>query len=678
MKRDNKLEILDFTSSIRSESINYNFSIVEEWIERERLRTGGWGIAEGFDMSYPDNDFCIHITEGVLITKEGKELFIEDAIVGCDPPDYEVINEIIPVFPDSGGADGRIVLKYTPYSPSKPGLIDYESAPGNAVPKTSELSITNQASRRDVFTPKSIHGNVIHLSYVTINKKANVVYNYADDRIDAIVLTKEGTYKVFKGLNSTNPSKVHINFDDYFLIGFVHWKVGLTITAEFITIDRKYRPVYTNKDNILFLNGKEYKGYKFIFFSEPEDPEENDVWYDRKTNTLMVYVDGQWRIMNDNALIPTVSVKIWDERTCPDDLQTFMFDIEKDMNIMFIPGSNALNIIIDQGVVMKDQYEEIYIDEEGVIGYGTIPDTSKKSFTGCGFRLLYPLDKPANVQVNVTHMVYNGAVQSIFQKAAIFVDENRSGVIDSLVNPDNIFKTMEPFAIGRHQLELFVDGISLDYPYDYIELTETRGTVTDTDYDTLSHYIQITKPGLLNGQQVSYRLSRYVWDYKQLHTFVFNMEQEISDLSDATAATSTALTALTSNTKIELDAIKARLTAVEAAAASIANYRLKSDKLKLDDMDQEIKDRMIKNTETIFIEDAFYTEEKVIADVTNDDLIIVSYICANESRQLIEGSIRGDYVVIYNSADKTAVIKLLNNLDNSSAKVIITVIRIGL
>ena len=95
-------------------------------------------------------------------------------------------------------------------------------------------------------------------------------------------------------------------------------------------------------------------------------------------------------------------------------------------------------------------------------------------------------------------------------------------------------------------------------------------------------------------------------------------------------------------------------------------------------MDQEIKDRMIKNTETIFIEDAFYTEEKVIADVTNDDLIIVSYICANESRQLIEGSIRGDYVVIYNSADKTAVIKLLNNLDNSSAKVIITVIRIGL
>ena len=74
MKRDNKLEILDFTSSIRSESINYNFSIVEEWIERERLRTGGWGIAEGFDMSYPDNDFCIHITEGVLITKEGKEL----------------------------------------------------------------------------------------------------------------------------------------------------------------------------------------------------------------------------------------------------------------------------------------------------------------------------------------------------------------------------------------------------------------------------------------------------------------------------------------------------------------------------------------------------------------------------------------------------------------------------
>ena len=106
MSLDNKLTILDFTKSVRSSEINHNFSVVKGWIERERLRIGGWGIVEGFGLSYPDNDFCIHIDEGILINENGEEQLVDAGVLSCGEPEYETLTEDILI-----DENGRIELK---------------------------------------------------------------------------------------------------------------------------------------------------------------------------------------------------------------------------------------------------------------------------------------------------------------------------------------------------------------------------------------------------------------------------------------------------------------------------------------------------------------------------------------------------------------------------------------
>ena len=46
-----ELNTLDFSLGIRAGEINDNFDLLRYWIEAERLRVGGWGIVEGFELS---------------------------------------------------------------------------------------------------------------------------------------------------------------------------------------------------------------------------------------------------------------------------------------------------------------------------------------------------------------------------------------------------------------------------------------------------------------------------------------------------------------------------------------------------------------------------------------------------------------------------------------------------
>ena len=100
MAIDNKLIILDFAKGIRSSEINHNFNVIKGWMERERLRSCGWGIVEGFEFSYPNNDFVVHIGEGVFINKLGQEVLIDQAKIKCDAPRYEQYSEILQVSDD--------------------------------------------------------------------------------------------------------------------------------------------------------------------------------------------------------------------------------------------------------------------------------------------------------------------------------------------------------------------------------------------------------------------------------------------------------------------------------------------------------------------------------------------------------------------------------------------------
>ena len=392
MALDNKLTILDFTKGIRSSEINHNFSIIKGWMERERLRSCGWGVVEGFEFSYPNNDFVVNIGEGTFINSRGEEVFIDQTKIKCDAPRHTEYSEILQV-----SDEGKIKLKYRPYSPKKLGVMHY--LPPNYItkPDLDELTIIDSNDTTTKIRPINVVDNTVTISATDFGgHTVKVNYYYCDDRIDAFLLDSDGRYHKETGILSTNPSKTNIDLTDMYIIGFAHWIISDDISVEFIVDGRTYRKVYVDKNNVLYLNGKIYKDPKWIYFEIPDSPEENDVYYDKKNNALMIYINGEWVVMNDFTTSSLRSLKMWNENECPADLQTFMF-ADDELDLRFIPNKNCLEIIIDQQVLMADQYTEI-----------VQPGAKSYLSAGIGFRLNEPLDRATVVQCTVNHNIKNG------------------------------------------------------------------------------------------------------------------------------------------------------------------------------------------------------------------------------------------------------------------------------
>ena len=90
----NKLIDLNFAPGIKAKDINYNFDLIHDWITKERLRIGGYGLVEGFDLSANLKDFSITVSEGILINQDGEEVIIPEQTFTVGPPEYTVETEL--------------------------------------------------------------------------------------------------------------------------------------------------------------------------------------------------------------------------------------------------------------------------------------------------------------------------------------------------------------------------------------------------------------------------------------------------------------------------------------------------------------------------------------------------------------------------------------------------------
>ena len=357
---------LDFSPGIKAEYINLNFQLVYDWIRRERLRVGGWGLVEGFDLSYDANAFTVTVGKGVLINQDGDEVDIEEHTFGVGDMDYNKVSRTYTV-----DAEGKIVLDDCVYDPSRHRYITYN--PPDTVQKYDE----------DIFEVLDEDGFTVPVVRL-INKFLWVNTHYAgykltvnqvvtSDRVDTIMLHKDGTYEYLWSIDSTSPSHVDLaDYDETFCIAVVYWQVtDKGITCDFFTNHRSYRRIYVDKTNTLYINGEIYKKQKFIYFEEPDlrDREENDLWYNVKDNTLYIWrqTDGEWGwvIVNDHSEIIIREQKIWKPEDNPEDLQTFRFE-DEEVNLRYVPGTNALSITIDNGLLMNDQFTELTVTEQEV------------------------------------------------------------------------------------------------------------------------------------------------------------------------------------------------------------------------------------------------------------------------------------------------------------------------
>ena len=357
---------LDFAPGIKAEFINFNFQLVYNWLRRERLRVGGWGLVEGFDLSYSAEHFTVTVGKGVLINQDGDEVFINEHTFGVGEMDFLRVSRIYTV-----DSDGKITLDDFVYDPNKHKYLTYN--PPDDV-KDYEEDVLEVLDAEGFYVPVvRLVGKFLWVNERYAGQKLTVNQTTTANRVDTIMLHKDGTYEYLWSIDSTSPSHVDLaDYNETFCIAVVYWQVtDVGVTCDFFTNHRSYRKVFVDKNNVLYINGEVYKKQKFIYFEEPleYDREENDLWYNVKDNALYIWrqIDGEWgwRIVNDHSEILVRERKIWFPKDNPTDLQTFRFE-EEEVNLRYVPGTNALDIIIDNSHLMNDQYEEITVTEQEV------------------------------------------------------------------------------------------------------------------------------------------------------------------------------------------------------------------------------------------------------------------------------------------------------------------------
>lgn len=670
---ENKLLDLDFRPGIHDEDINFNFRLVEDWIERERLRIGGWGVVEGFDLTKDLPHWAINISQGTLINKQGEEVIMEAHTEIVGPPVFQKYRETVTV-----SEAGLLTLKFPCYSDAQKHQIQYSLPQWTEKPGRDEFSLTEHETGNPVEYISIVENHVLVSAVDYAGVQIDVNYLYSNDRIDAIFAAQDGSQYLYqKGIISTSPSSPDIaQYEkDYFLLGFAYWHVGLTVDVELLSVGRYLRRVYVDKNNVLWLNGKIYKEGKFIYFVEPEHPEENDIWYDEETNTLYIWreKDGVWGWVpiNDQSARPVRNIYIFTEEKNPADLQTFLFDTKTQTDMLFMPGTDALDIYVDNAPLMADQFTEVI--QKGRYDYEDL---------GIGFKLVEPLDRATSVQVVVTRAVRETPQRETFQRMSIFTQENyqpyngTTRVFHTGLVPESEKSVM--YEIGQQQLEVWVNGIRLRRNVDFFEAlpdgtqakTEDTGKLSDT-------FILSPDYPLTVGDIVTYKVTRHMWAYENLQKVIDTIESDVAyvkkavgTLPEGAESLQAELDILSENTEKRLDALDAKVQELQDSLPDMSQYVKKTDVLPLSSLGSDVTSKLYGQTITVGPSTA--GAATALPGLSGTDYLTVFYVTTDGMNVLFKGT---DYTLT--TQNGATVLALSSRLVSSSASLYITGIHFG-
>lgn len=654
---------LDFAPGIRAGDINANFKTLQEWMKAERLHTGGWGLITGFEVTADPKEFTVTVSAGKMINNLGDEIDVPEQKFSAGTMPIIAKKEKI-VVPESGS----FRLKACPFSPKKMGNLKYRPPRINEYPDKAEFYMEDKRIGSEV-PPMSIEGNNVIVEAGWAGHEITVEYVTTENRVDSILIDNEGQYHYEQSVASTNPS--HVDLSDYknmFMLGVVYWKASDEINVEIYDEHRSYRTVYVDQNNELWLRGERYEKSQSIYFVKPESPKERNIWYDAENNRLMIYrtKDGilGWVPMNEHTSMPAREKKIWDETNFPADSQTFLF--KEDLNMRYVPNTNALSIVIDNHPVMSDQFTEITLDE-----------AEDNMASGIGFKLIEPLDHEAMVEVIVTHRVRSNPVTELFQRAAVFTQEG-CDAWDKSTNPDKIFSTKSTtFILGEDQLEVFLNGLRMDYKRDFVEAIETNdGQLEAADTETYpeqkgtvcNHFKVLRK--LVDGDVITYKVSKYVWSYDQLQHLVDGIRENADRAISKAERLEKELLTLQGNISTRFNEIDKRIDEIQSGVkAAVSNYLKKNDQIGMTNLDVAIRNRLLGSPieETM---PAVSVHPIVNCDI--DDIINVFYIDGTSSHILIKDT---EYTT--QAEGKNLRIVLKDYLIKDSAEIYVTGFRQG-
>lgn len=584
---DNQLRDINFTGGIRSEDIQYNFETIKDIIDRERLRVGGYGIVEGFNISILTGEEIINnkevkVSQGILINKDGEEVIVEEQLIEIFPPEYVEIKLIDTASALTVNGDGQIILPHIPYSSEKPGYMDISHYQTNT-PNT-ELIIKDASDPSINIVPISITSNIVTVQQsIWAGKKVFVEYKYAQNRLDTILVNKDGEYVIEESVQSTSPSHIDLDREDeYFIIGFILTEIGEDITLEKYEMHRTFRKVYVDENNELYLNGKKYLGEQFISFTEILNPKIGDMWYDKESNRLLVYDDKDgiigWVPVGEDTSRYSRESKIFAPEDMPLDMKTFLFG-EDEPNLKFVPGHNQLEVIIDNTPIMSDQFIEI-IDEEA----------SEYINSGIGFRLNNELDKASHVEVKILHSVQQEILRKTFQRTASFVEEGNETY--SELNVLKIFETNKEYVMGHNQLEVFHNGKKLIKNNQFYEiLNETEEY--NVEHEGLSSKHFKLSIDLEANDSIQHKILKTVYSYDSLSELIDDIKISADNSAEAVFNIQDNLSNFESQTNNSIGLINNKIDSIETQLEEQDNFIRKDEQITIDNLPEEIKNKII-------------------------------------------------------------------------------------
>ena len=655
-----KLNILDFSPGIRAKDINENFALIKKWIQAERLRLGGWGLVEGFELTKDLSDFSVIVSDGIMINQDGEEVHVDGTKLIAGPPTYRNMVEELEV-----DENGQITLQFPPYSNTLKHTIIYDP-PNFTDFDQEELYITNleTSTRLSLREIKFVDENVIIVNSDYAGLKVRVNYLYANDRIDGILLKKDGTEYIYElGIISTSPTQQVIQDylnAGYYLIGFAYWFVGKEVDVRFITSDRSMRPIYVDKNGQIYFYGKPYTGEKFIHFIEPEYPQENDLWYDIENEILCIWrpdANGRysWIPVNDLSRFNR-EYGVFTEDEMPDDLQSFTF--EDKANLRFVPGHNQLTIVIDQVVIMRDQFDELSDD--------SLYD--KDACTGYGFRLKNPLERPSKIEVYVDHSVNTkGQKLELFPHITSFLNVQSLVVDDASITKIPLESEYE---IGHHQLEVWINGRYLRLQEEYAEMTKEFIDVSIDNLGELSNVFKIMAP-LTVGDIITYKVTRQMATYDNLRKVTdalnYKVETAVNDLNE----TKEELAEVIKNTSATLDDLKVRVKSNEENIKGLDENKI--SKVTIQSLQPEVKSKIVRGA--LYFTQEISSGEITLPNLKINDFFSVYYIDDMATRLIL---LRNEDYVVVNKENGVSLELDTKWLGNDEAKIYIEALLVGI
>lgn len=519
---------IDFKNGITPDIINDNFECLENDANKTRIATAGTGILSGLEISYNDTEFYVSINSGNIVDNFGDIISIDSKLINIDKPVINRIKEDVII-----SSDGIIELNNIPYKSDCSGADVYASSitVRNAINKIIEIPVS------------SVSGKLLTVDKRYSLVKAEISYNVVHKYIVSIFINEDSEINYANGKQSSSPSIPNIEdfkflicniiVDPFFVYDDGLMKPKIIVSKE--STNYYKRPIYVDKDNNLYLCGKKYESVSSIQLNNFDtDQKDNTISINTEDNSMCILKNKKWIIINNFSSEEVRSkniIKVKDNNQ-----KLFMFDYN-DIDIRFSSNKNNVDVLVDNVLLHKDQYQEVYASmimkddylKDSFLNNGyplSFLSNVNEEYENTGFGIYIPigLDKGSCVEVSTRHSVISPKSNSRLQKEASFISRYNTN-IEPGENDLKVVELGSDFLKGNHQLNIFLNRSKLIENVDYIEGESNDGSKNNESINSIT----IIKSIPINSM-LSYDIVKNIFSYDNIDKISYNIKEQVESI----------------------------------------------------------------------------------------------------------------------------------------------------